>query len=36
MQGFSLLNTFKEEASELRTDIDGLMGELIAKNEEVL
>jgi len=31
-----MLNKFKEEASDLREDVDKLMNELLQKNEDVL
>ena len=36
MMGFTMLNKFKEEASELREDVDKLMNDLLQKNEDVL
>ena len=36
MMGFTMLNKFKEEASELREDVDKLMTDLLQKNEDVL
>ena len=36
VQGYELLHTFKEEADELRRQVDTLMNQLIDKNEGVL
>ena len=36
MLGYDILYTYKDEAEELRRDIDMLMNKLIEKNEGVL
>lgn len=36
MLGYDLIGAFKQEAEDLRKDIDGLMNQMIDKNEGVL